>query len=166
MSEEKCFCHLNGYKVKDADARAEIETLKAEIEALKNAGSCECAKEAYIDIDDALSWHNSAGNFFCLHTPYYNNTIVGGSVWDASYGHFTLQNSAKLEFGKDLILTFAYGPGLYTYTIKNLSVTEINGVYYWSSQDISITDASGTTVNFNGSVNGHICSLLVKSSEV
>ena len=26
---EKCFCHLNGFKVKDADARAEIEKLKA-----------------------------------------------------------------------------------------------------------------------------------------
>lgn len=25
MSTEKCFCHLNGYKVKDADARAKIE---------------------------------------------------------------------------------------------------------------------------------------------
>lgn len=26
---EKCFCHLNGFKVKDADAREEIEKLKA-----------------------------------------------------------------------------------------------------------------------------------------
>ena len=25
---EKCFCHLNGFKVKDADARAEIENIK------------------------------------------------------------------------------------------------------------------------------------------
>ena len=28
MSEQKCFCHLNGYAVKDATARADIETLK------------------------------------------------------------------------------------------------------------------------------------------
>lgn len=32
MSEEKCFCHLNGYKVKDADARNSIETIKENIE--------------------------------------------------------------------------------------------------------------------------------------
>lgn len=29
--EEKCFCHLNGYKVKDADARIEIENLKNDL---------------------------------------------------------------------------------------------------------------------------------------
>lgn len=28
-AEKKCFCHLNGYEVKDATARAEIENLKA-----------------------------------------------------------------------------------------------------------------------------------------
>lgn len=28
MSEEKCFCHLNGYAVKDATARKDIETLQ------------------------------------------------------------------------------------------------------------------------------------------
>lgn len=28
MSTEKCFCHLNGYKVKDADARKAIEDLE------------------------------------------------------------------------------------------------------------------------------------------
>lgn len=30
---DKCFCHLNGYKVKDADARREIEELKTKIES-------------------------------------------------------------------------------------------------------------------------------------
>lgn len=33
---EKCFCHLNGYKVKDADARAEIKNLKAQATELLN----------------------------------------------------------------------------------------------------------------------------------
>lgn len=28
MSEEKCFCHFNGYAVKDATARADIENIK------------------------------------------------------------------------------------------------------------------------------------------
>ena len=31
MSEEKCFCHLNGYKVKDADARKQIENLALQV---------------------------------------------------------------------------------------------------------------------------------------
>lgn len=31
---EKCFCHLNGYKVKDADARAAVEILSGEVERL------------------------------------------------------------------------------------------------------------------------------------
>lgn len=31
MPEEKCFCHFNGYKVKDADAQKKIEELKAKV---------------------------------------------------------------------------------------------------------------------------------------
>ena len=31
--EEKCFCHFNGYKVKDADARKSVEQLKGEMAA-------------------------------------------------------------------------------------------------------------------------------------
>lgn len=31
MENEKCFCHLNGYKVKDADARTSIEKLNKEV---------------------------------------------------------------------------------------------------------------------------------------
>lgn len=34
MSEEKCFCHLNGYKVKDADARKAIEQIDISLERL------------------------------------------------------------------------------------------------------------------------------------
>lgn len=39
MAEDRCFCHLNGYKVKDADARKEIEQIKnsfKELEDLEN----------------------------------------------------------------------------------------------------------------------------------
>lgn len=35
MSEEKCFCHLGGYAVKDATARKKIET----IEGVRNSGA-------------------------------------------------------------------------------------------------------------------------------
>lgn len=31
MENEKCFCHFNGYKVKDAEARSRIETIEGEI---------------------------------------------------------------------------------------------------------------------------------------
>lgn len=31
MSAEKCFCHLNGYKVKDADARESIENIEGDL---------------------------------------------------------------------------------------------------------------------------------------
>lgn len=33
---DKCFCHLNGFKVKDADARAEIENINNDIENINN----------------------------------------------------------------------------------------------------------------------------------
>ena len=36
---EKCFCHLNGYKVKDADARAGVEILSGEVEGLKTTAT-------------------------------------------------------------------------------------------------------------------------------
>lgn len=32
MSVENCFCHLNGYEVKDAKAREEIETLQTQVQ--------------------------------------------------------------------------------------------------------------------------------------
>ena len=31
MSEEKCFCHLNGYAVKDSTARKQIEDLSKKV---------------------------------------------------------------------------------------------------------------------------------------
>ena len=34
--EEKCFCHLNGYAVKDATARKEIESTKTSVNNLSN----------------------------------------------------------------------------------------------------------------------------------
>ena len=126
------------------------------------------AKEAYINIDDALSWHNSAIPMFCLQTPYYNNTIVGGTLWDTLSGgsHFILDKPVKLEFGKTAVLSFSLGPGSYTYTLNNISVTEANGVYYWHTQDISCQDSAGNTYYPSGSENAMICSLLLKSSEV
>lgn len=39
MSAEKCFCHLNGYKVKDADARAELEAQKLVIAGLSEGAT-------------------------------------------------------------------------------------------------------------------------------
>lgn len=35
MNEEKCFCHLNGFQVKDATARAALEAVKTDIETVK-----------------------------------------------------------------------------------------------------------------------------------
>ena len=31
MNEEKCFCHFNGYEVKDANARGRLETLETKV---------------------------------------------------------------------------------------------------------------------------------------
>lgn len=36
MSEEKCFCHLNGYVVKDATARKDLENVNTNIAKIKN----------------------------------------------------------------------------------------------------------------------------------
>lgn len=36
MSEKKCFCHLNGYEVKDATARQDVETLKTKYKSFNN----------------------------------------------------------------------------------------------------------------------------------
>lgn len=168
---DKCICNINGHPIKDSTARAEINNIKNELETLKEgntggSGAVEVKKEAYINVDSAISHHNSAIPMLCLQTPYYNNTIVGGTLWDATNGggHFTLLNAVKLESGKSISLTFSYGPGLYYIHLNNLTVTEVNGIYYWHTQYITVTDGSGNTMDMYTS-NAMICSLLLHSTE-
>lgn len=67
MSENKCFCHLNGYEVKDARARAEIEELK------KSAGGGGGSSVIFKDID--LSDGNNHSLIEGIETGYYELEI-------------------------------------------------------------------------------------------
>lgn len=58
MAEEKCFCHLNGYKVKDADARKEIETLKEQVNNVRHVDTE--ARAAAAAAQAALDEHKAA----------------------------------------------------------------------------------------------------------
>lgn len=60
MSNEKCFCHLNGYKVKDADARKGIEEVKKE---LKNASADVTKKRFVLFGDSYLAGYQVGGTY-------------------------------------------------------------------------------------------------------
>lgn len=56
---EKCFCHLNGYVVKDATARQEIEQVRQDIEILKNKRCVdEQARQDVATVQTNLTNHN------------------------------------------------------------------------------------------------------------
>ena len=120
-------------------------------------------KEAYINCDCAIRNHSGAVAMFCLMTPYANNTFLGGTIWQ-NYIHFTLKKEARLENGQNCTLIFESDLGQYTIVLNSVQCVENNGVYYWSTQNISATDENGNSVDiFNLT---QVCSLLIKSSEV
>lgn len=62
---EKCFCHLNGYKVKDADARAHMENKQnphnvtaAQVGALPAVESAEYPGCFYVQDGERIKWVN------------------------------------------------------------------------------------------------------------
>lgn len=59
---DKCFCHLNGYEVKDAYSRTEIESIKTEIETVKTDLESESTKLTNY-VDNKFNGSNKAISF-------------------------------------------------------------------------------------------------------
>ena len=58
---DKCFCHLNGYKVKDSDARASIEKVKEDVNTAKSTADsakviAESAKQVITDANSDVQY--------------------------------------------------------------------------------------------------------------
>lgn len=80
MAEEKCFCHLGEYKVKDADARKQIEDLNAEVAELKELAEsleCEVTAEELDALEDRIEEieQNGSGSHECEVTAEEFNNL-------------------------------------------------------------------------------------------
>lgn len=182
---DKCVCHINGYAIKDATARKELESVKENVNKISpvvtsntfHIGQCEARldalenngggkKEAFIHIDTPFLYHNGAMTMFCVHAPYGDNTIKDAIFWDASRGHLTMAQPVKLmATGADINLFFPYGMTGYTITLRNVQLSGGSNVYYYTCYDISVTDPDGNTGDYNSMDGTGICGMLIHSKE-
>ena len=73
-TSEKCFCHFNGYAVKDATARTDLETAKKEIAA--NAKNITSVQEAAVTLADRISEDENRINA-CIDNVSAHTQIIG-----------------------------------------------------------------------------------------
>ena len=96
MSENKCFCHLNGYEVKDAKARAAIEELKA-----NGTGGGSTAEKALY-----------------LHEIAFNYDALDGYT-DEGYMHFITDKADAFASPAEIANTnYNYASGTRIYTFR------------------------------------------------
>lgn len=125
MAEEKCFCHLNGYEVKDAKARRDLQDLKEWKEEadrlLDYLEERETSNEAdhinfndnFIQIFDALAEGGGTKlyrHFITIEKPYrsgYTHNFKGTTYYYSSdptpYTQETLCNIPYLSFNIEFI---------------------------------------------------------------
>lgn len=188
---DKCVCHINGYAIKDATARKEIENIKIDAEKVNtleqnvksNVARLEYfvsevskaqqeinvlrenvgnTKVAFLTQCPFIS-HSGATMFFCATTPYHDVEIIGGSFW-YEYEHYNLMSPVKLVEGNSSYLYFEnQSNSVIMLEIVAPICVKRNNAYYWSSQSISVF------VNNNQqdvlSFFGQNCTMLLKSSE-
>ena len=118
MAEEKCFCHLNGYAVKDATARKYIENLSESVQIMEDKE----IPEIKTKITDILSMINE------LH----GNPLDTVSVTFNLENVVTATTVANIPIGQDFTTIIEAVDG---YQIKNIlvkmgDITIIDQIHY------------------------------------
>lgn len=135
-SEEKCFCHLNGYKVKDADARAQIKTVDAKLDAFKSeVGDLKTNLKGQINTID-----NAVGNYITA-----NNNRVGLLENDVEELK-TAGTGGGTKFYKHYIIGEGQKPA-FSFLSKQETAFTLNDIV--SFYDVNYDDTTST-----GNVNG------------
>lgn len=138
---EKCFCHLNGYTVKDATARAEIEALKA------NAGG---GSSPWRRVTGNIVINEEANKIFCVEIRVANS-ICGFMLKINGTNVYAQVNSEAKTFGYHYIKMYLTGgqPGLLGDCYKYYGDGDLCGwQYHGDGQDaptktIQVIDESG-----------------------
>lgn len=105
--EEKCFCHLNGYKVKDAEARNTINTIKNSIGEMEN-----------LNTEDKTNLVNAINELV-------NSSSSGGAIEELLNANINIWSTININ------------PGVYLISGKNTTITYMSGSYKPLLNDVS-----------------------------
>lgn len=144
---DKCFCHLNGYAVKDATARKDISTLKERVNDLENKGTSGGIKLYCHELELQVTNNNAGINYEDTIYLTFITTLNGVLTLEDIYNLFDeyivgfFNNSGMIYFenyNEDEKFFFlnisSYGDGAYLYTMNTT-----DGSYNCSSI-IGVTD--------------------------
>lgn len=99
---DKCFCHLNGYKVKDADAHKKIEHFQSNLETMASAH--EQFMQAIVTLRDRVTALESIDK----DKLYYHTFTMGFAHADGGtfYGTFSLYSKVGEAFTLDSLTAY------------------------------------------------------------
>lgn len=116
--EDKCFCHLNGYRVKDAEARNRIETIE-------NAGY---ATKNYVDDKIAdIEISGEGGSHDCGY--HVLNLPLGSPVVEIPFGEVTFDLPAECNEVLEEFINNVYKSEIKKPLLKVVNSSYADGVY-------------------------------------